>query len=169
MHTHTHIHTHITHTHTHCTQLILALKRAVSHLLAPWYVGFAVEQPEQTHPKQYARVAVAGCTARSAVARKRPHVAGGASFSVLRCSCSYVDEEKFRTDLARTLAPRFFPPSLPLPPLPFSSLSSLLAFPTRPRRRARRKFTELHDDNWTTSREVYPGERQNLTYSCLSL
>jgi hypothetical protein len=38
-------------------------------------VCLAVEQPEQTHPKQYARVAVPGCMARSAVARTRRHVA----------------------------------------------------------------------------------------------
>ena len=39
-------------------------------------VCLAVAQLEQTHPKQYARVAVPGCTARSAVARPRRHVAG---------------------------------------------------------------------------------------------
>jgi hypothetical protein len=42
-------------------------------------------QAEQTHPKQYARVAVPGCTARSAVARTRRHVAGCApGGSILR-------------------------------------------------------------------------------------
>jgi hypothetical protein len=39
-------------------------------------VCLAVAQLEQTHPKQYARVAVPGFTARSAVARTRRHVAG---------------------------------------------------------------------------------------------
>jgi hypothetical protein len=48
-------------------------------------VWLAVEQPEQTHPKQYARVAMPGCTARSAVARTRLHVAGRApGGSILR-------------------------------------------------------------------------------------
>jgi hypothetical protein len=37
-------------------------------------VCLAVEQAEQTHPKHDARVAVPGCTARSAVARTRRHV-----------------------------------------------------------------------------------------------
>jgi hypothetical protein len=37
-----------------------------------------VEQAEQTHPKHDARVAVTGCTACSAVARTRRHVAGHA-------------------------------------------------------------------------------------------
>jgi hypothetical protein len=38
-------------------------------------VCLAVEQAEQTHPKHDALVAVPGCTARSAVARTRRHVA----------------------------------------------------------------------------------------------
>jgi hypothetical protein len=48
-------------------------------------VGLAVEQAEQAHPKQDARVAVPGCTTRSAVARTRSHVAGRApGGSILR-------------------------------------------------------------------------------------
>ena len=48
-------------------------------------VCFAVEQAEQTHPKHDALVAVPGCTARSAVARTRRHVAGRApGGSILR-------------------------------------------------------------------------------------
>jgi hypothetical protein len=48
-------------------------------------VCLVVEQVEQTHPKHDARVAVPGCTARSAVARTRRHVAvrqpaGGKAF-----------------------------------------------------------------------------------------
>ena len=42
-------------------------------------------QAEQTHPKHDALVAVPGCTARSAVARTRRHVAGCApGGSILR-------------------------------------------------------------------------------------
>ena len=48
-------------------------------------VGLAVEQAEQAHRKQDARVAVPGCTTRSAVARTRSHVAGRApGGSILR-------------------------------------------------------------------------------------
>ncbi len=46
-----------------------------SHSRAIHGVCLAVEQAEQTHPKHDALVAVPGCTARSAVARTRRHVA----------------------------------------------------------------------------------------------
>jgi hypothetical protein len=54
-------------------------------------VCLVVELSEQTHPKHDARVAVPGCTASSAVARTRRHVAGRApGGSILRRAAAVV-------------------------------------------------------------------------------
>jgi hypothetical protein len=59
-------------------------------------VCLVVEQAEQTHPKHDALVAVPGCTARSAVARTRRHVAvwctrvGPRAHTQIRWTCNPV-------------------------------------------------------------------------------